>query len=206
MLAREVFITCAVTGSADSVRKNPNVPVTPSQIAASALEAHAAGAAIVHLHVRDPKSGMASRDPALFREVVDRISSEIRGDSELDGRNGRRSCVRAGKCPARTSRRHGFRRSAGTYGRTFSTYCRKSAASIAVRSISMSSCTAPHPASCAPWRASTNRERAAGVGSIRTRPHRTRQTTPRRKGSSISPLCSNFASASSTALRRPPRR
>jgi uncharacterized protein (DUF849 family) len=75
MLAPEVFITCAVTGSADSVRKNPNVPVTPAQIAASALEAHAAGAAIVHLHVRDPQSGLASRDPALFREVVDRIRS-----------------------------------------------------------------------------------------------------------------------------------
>ena len=78
MLASEVFITCAVTGSADSVRKNANVPVTPSQIAASALEAHAAGAAIVHLHVRDPQSGMASRDPALFREVVERIRSENR--------------------------------------------------------------------------------------------------------------------------------
>jgi uncharacterized protein (DUF849 family) len=75
MLAPEVFITCAVTGSADSVRKNPNVPVTPAQIAASALEAHAAGAAIVHLHVRDPHSGIASRDPALFCEVVDRIRS-----------------------------------------------------------------------------------------------------------------------------------
>jgi len=80
MLASEVFITCAVTGSADSVGKNRNVPVTPTQIAASALEAHAAGAAIVHLHVRDPASGTASRDPALFREVVDRIrqrSSEV---------------------------------------------------------------------------------------------------------------------------------
>ena len=75
MLAPEVFITCAVTGSADSVRKNTNVPVTPTQIAASALEAHAAGAAIVHLHVRDPQSGLASRDPALFREVVYRIRS-----------------------------------------------------------------------------------------------------------------------------------
>jgi uncharacterized protein (DUF849 family) len=75
MLAAEAFITCAVTGSADSVRKNPNVPVTPAQIAASALEAHAAGAAIVHLHVRDPQSGLASRDPVLFREVMDRIRS-----------------------------------------------------------------------------------------------------------------------------------
>jgi uncharacterized protein (DUF849 family) len=73
MIASEVFITCAVTGSADSVSKNRNVPVTPAQIAASALDAHAAGAAIVHLHVRDPISGGASRDPALFREVVDRI-------------------------------------------------------------------------------------------------------------------------------------
>ena len=78
MLAPEVFITCAVTGSADSVRKNPNVPVTPAQIAASALEAHAAGAAIVHLHVRDPQSGLASRDPALFRELVERIRSQNR--------------------------------------------------------------------------------------------------------------------------------
>jgi uncharacterized protein (DUF849 family) len=73
MLTAGVFITCAVTGSADSVGKNRNVPVTPAQIAASALEAHAAGAAIVHLHVRDPQSGAASRDPALFREVVERI-------------------------------------------------------------------------------------------------------------------------------------
>src|SRR3981189_1711201 len=78
MIAPEVFITCAVTGSADSVRKNPHVPVRPAQIAASALEAHAAGAAIVHLHVRDPQSGLASRDPALFREVVERIRSENR--------------------------------------------------------------------------------------------------------------------------------
>ena len=72
-MASGVFITCAVTGSADSVGKNRNVPVTPEQIAASALEAHAAGAAIVHLHVRDPATGAASRDPALFREVVQRI-------------------------------------------------------------------------------------------------------------------------------------
>jgi uncharacterized protein (DUF849 family) len=76
MLAPEVFITCAVTGSADSARKNPHVPVTPAQIAASALAAQAAGAAIVHLHVRDPQTGLASRDPTLFREVVERIRGE----------------------------------------------------------------------------------------------------------------------------------
>lgn len=73
MLSNAVFITCALTGSGDSVRKNANVPVTPGQIAASALEAHAAGAAIVHVHVRDPASGAPSRDPALFREVFERI-------------------------------------------------------------------------------------------------------------------------------------
>jgi uncharacterized protein (DUF849 family) len=73
VLAPEAFITCAVTGSADSARKNPHVPVTPAEIAASALEAHAAGAAIVHIHVRDPQSGLASRDPRLFRDVVERI-------------------------------------------------------------------------------------------------------------------------------------
>lgn len=73
MLNEAVFITCAVTGSGDSVGKSPHVPVTPAQIAGAALEAHAAGAAIVHLHVRDPHTGKPSRDPALFRDVVERI-------------------------------------------------------------------------------------------------------------------------------------
>jgi len=78
VLNTAVFITCAVTGSGDSARKSKLVPVTPEQIAASALEAHAAGAAIVHLHVRDPASGAASRNPALFREVFERIRSRNR--------------------------------------------------------------------------------------------------------------------------------
>jgi uncharacterized protein (DUF849 family) len=73
VISDAVFITCAVTGSGDSIGKSPHVPVTPEQIADSALEAHAAGAAIVHLHVRDPASGRASRDPALFRDVCERI-------------------------------------------------------------------------------------------------------------------------------------
>jgi len=73
MIASEVFITCAVTGAADSAGKSPHVPVSPEQIATAALDAHAAGAAIVHLHVRDPKSGLGSRDPALFRAVVERV-------------------------------------------------------------------------------------------------------------------------------------
>lgn len=67
---REIYITCAVTGGGDTTGRSPHVPVTPQQIAASALEAHAAGAAIVHLHVRDPKTGQGSRDPGLFRELV----------------------------------------------------------------------------------------------------------------------------------------
>src|SRR5438105_8630317 len=73
MLASAVFITCAVTGSGDSVRKNAHVPVTPEQIATSALEAHEAGAAIVHVHVRDPASAGPSRDPAPFRLAFERI-------------------------------------------------------------------------------------------------------------------------------------
>jgi uncharacterized protein (DUF849 family) len=73
VISNAVFVTCAVTGSGDSVKKSPHVPVTPPQIAAAALEAHAAGAAIVHIHVRDPATGASSRDPALFREVFQRI-------------------------------------------------------------------------------------------------------------------------------------
>ena len=73
MTSEAVFITCALTGSGDSVKKSPHVPVTPAQIAAAALEAHAAGAAIVHIHVRDPATGAPSRSTVLYREVVERI-------------------------------------------------------------------------------------------------------------------------------------
>jgi uncharacterized protein (DUF849 family) len=72
-MQRKVMISCAVTGSADSPGKNPAVPVTPEQIARSAIDAAKAGAAIVHIHVRDPKTTRPSMDPALYREVVDRI-------------------------------------------------------------------------------------------------------------------------------------
>ncbi len=67
------FITCAVTGSGDSTGVSDKVPVTPEQIAASAIEAAAAGAAIVHIHVRDPETGKGARAPHLYREVVERI-------------------------------------------------------------------------------------------------------------------------------------
>ena len=68
-----VIITCAVTGAGDTVDKHPAIPVTPEQIATSALEAADAGAAIVHCHVRDPETGKGSRDVDLYREVVERI-------------------------------------------------------------------------------------------------------------------------------------
>ncbi|MHC4044873.1 beta-keto acid cleavage family enzyme [Bradyrhizobium sp. 23AC] len=70
----EVFITCAVTGgAASSVERSPHVPVTPEQIADSAIEATRAGAAVVHIHARDPRTRRGSRDPALYRAVVQRI-------------------------------------------------------------------------------------------------------------------------------------
>jgi len=70
---REVFITCAVTGAADTASRSPHVPVTPAQIAAAAVEAARAGAAIAHIHVRDPATGKGARDVELYREVVARI-------------------------------------------------------------------------------------------------------------------------------------
>lgn len=75
----EAFITCAVTGSGDTVGKHPAIPVTPEEIAESAIQAAEAGAAIVHIHVRDPETGRGARDPALYRQVVQTIR-----DSETD--------------------------------------------------------------------------------------------------------------------------
>ena len=71
--SQEVFITCAVTGAGDTTAKSDKVPVTPKDIATSAIDAARAGAAVVHCHVRDPETGQGARDPALFREVVARI-------------------------------------------------------------------------------------------------------------------------------------
>ena len=70
---REVFITCAVTGSGATQDRSPHVPRSPQQIADSAIAAAKAGAAVVHCHVRDPETGAPSRDRGLFREVTDRI-------------------------------------------------------------------------------------------------------------------------------------
>lgn len=70
---RDVFITCAVTGAGDTPGKSPHVPVTPQQIADAAIEAATAGAAIAHVHVRDPETGKAARGVELYREVVERV-------------------------------------------------------------------------------------------------------------------------------------
>ncbi len=92
----EVIITCALTGAGDTVGKSEHVPVTPEQIAASAIEVANAGAAVVHIHVRDVETGQGSRDVTLYREVVRRIresgvdvvlnlSAGMGGDLVLDG-------------------------------------------------------------------------------------------------------------------------
>lgn len=75
----EPWLTCAVTGAGDSFGKHPDLPVTPKQIAESALEAAEAGAAIVHIHVREPETAKGCRSPEYFREVVERIR-----DSKID--------------------------------------------------------------------------------------------------------------------------
>ena len=70
---RKPIVTCAITGAGATVGKSSEVPVTPAQIAASALEAAEAGAAIVHCHVRDEETGKGTREVALYEEVVERI-------------------------------------------------------------------------------------------------------------------------------------
>ena len=76
---REVFITCAVTGSGSTQDHSPHVPRSPKQIADSAIAAAKAGAAIVHCHVRDPETGKPSRKLEYYRELTDRIR-----DAEVD--------------------------------------------------------------------------------------------------------------------------
>ncbi len=69
----DVIVTCAVTGAGDTVGKHPAMPVTPTDISNAVLEAAEAGAAIAHVHVRNPETGKGSRDLELYREVVERV-------------------------------------------------------------------------------------------------------------------------------------
>jgi len=75
-MERKTIVTCAVTGNLTRPEAHPGLPITPAQIAAAALEAAHAGAAVVHLHVRDPATGMGSMNFALYQELVDRIRSK----------------------------------------------------------------------------------------------------------------------------------
>ena len=72
-MARKVMIACALTGAADTPGKNPAVPVTPKQIAEFGIAVAKAGAAIVHIHVRDPKTTGPEMELAHYKEVMDRI-------------------------------------------------------------------------------------------------------------------------------------
>lgn len=74
--APKIIITCAITGSIHTPSMSPYLPVTPEQIARSAIEAAEAGAAVVHLHARDPETGIPSQDPALFEQFLPQIKRE----------------------------------------------------------------------------------------------------------------------------------
>ena len=74
-MASPTIITCAVTGSITSTAQHPGIPSTPAGIAAAAVDAARVGASVVHIHVRDPKTGAPSMDVELYREVMERIQA-----------------------------------------------------------------------------------------------------------------------------------
>ena len=132
---REVFITCAVTGSGGTQDRSPHVPRSPKQIADSAIEAAKAGAAIVHCHVRDPETGKPRRDVApLPRGDRAHPRRRCRRGAQPHRRHGRRHGVRPGREPAAAEgagHRHGRRHR--TASSMCASACRKSARSTAAR-------------------------------------------------------------------------
>lgn len=72
-MSNKIILSCAVTGGHPNVHTHPDYPITPEQIADNCIEAAKSGAAIAHIHVRDPRTGLRSGDAALFKEVVDRV-------------------------------------------------------------------------------------------------------------------------------------
>lgn len=74
MSNQKTIITCAVTGSIHTPSMSPHLPVTPKEIADQAIGAARAGAAIVHLHARNPETGEPASDPKLYREIIARIT------------------------------------------------------------------------------------------------------------------------------------
>lgn len=75
-MSKPVIITCAITGSIHTPTMSPHLPVTPQDIAQQAIDAAKAGAAIIHLHARDPQTGLPSADPELFRQILSTIAKE----------------------------------------------------------------------------------------------------------------------------------
>jgi 3-keto-5-aminohexanoate cleavage enzyme len=72
----KMIITVGITGSRITRDQTPHIPITPEEIARSGVEAWKAGASILHIHVRDPKTRLGTQDPAIFKEVVDRLRKE----------------------------------------------------------------------------------------------------------------------------------
>ena len=72
-MTQEVILTCAVTGGHANYHKHPNFPISPEQIVQECLDARSAGAAVVHIHARNPDTGEHVGDPAIFREIVERL-------------------------------------------------------------------------------------------------------------------------------------
>ena len=72
----KLIITVGITGSRITHQQTPYIPITPQEIAQSGIEAWKAGASVLHVHVRDPKTGLGTQDLSLFKEVVDRLRSE----------------------------------------------------------------------------------------------------------------------------------
>ena len=76
-MANKVIITCAVTGAIHTPTMSPHLPITPDEIAASAIGAAEAGAAILHLHARNPEDGSPTQDPEIFRQFLPRIKDSV---------------------------------------------------------------------------------------------------------------------------------
>ncbi|MBB3650090.1 uncharacterized protein (DUF849 family) [Rhizobium sp. BK619] len=72
-MKRKVVLTCAVTGDGPIHPRYPDYPVTPAQIAAACVEAADAGASVVHIHGRDPETGLGDRSPEVFADIVDQV-------------------------------------------------------------------------------------------------------------------------------------
>ena len=72
---KKVVVTAAITGAGDTIDKNENVPVTPQELADSAIKCAKAGATVAHIHVRDPKTGGVSHDPELYSATLSQVNN-----------------------------------------------------------------------------------------------------------------------------------